>query len=238
MIPLLANASAAGYSAKFLLLPTEFDAPVVAAVVEGKALGTMTIGFACRNSVEAAVVKAWMEAVAIQDTLAGLRDPQPNGASSAPRGLSSFGLVSPREDRAYRLSYAADFSNVTTLFAQLQLSSDPVIAKLIKERLDAEGEREFSGDKLPHEFPRTHSEYLNRIVRRGFECWSCDITTSDVELLGVRVVRVVAPGLLMNFPAAYPPLGSRRALANRPVGVQIDGRSTPQSYYALPLAYA
>ncbi len=238
MIPLLANAAAGGYSAKFLLLPHEFEAPVVAAIVEGEALGTMTVGFACRNSVEAATVKAWMEAVAIQDTLAGLRDPLPAGGVSAPRGIGSFGLAAPRVDRAYRLAYADDFSDVNSLFAQLQLSCDPVIAKLIKERLDADGEEELPIDRFPQAFPRAHTEYLNRIVAAGFDCWSCDLTTSDVELLGIRVVRVVVPGLLMNFPTAYPPLGSPRALADRPVGCQIDGRQTPQSFYALPLPYA
>jgi ribosomal protein S12 methylthiotransferase accessory factor len=56
-----------------------------------------------------------------------------------------------------------------------------------------------------------HDPGYRRIVEaRGYEILYTDVTTPDVALTGISVVRVTIPGLVPNFPAAFPFLGRRR----------------------------
>jgi ribosomal protein S12 methylthiotransferase accessory factor len=52
--------------------------------------------------------------------------------------------------------------------------------------------------------------YLERLQAAGLRAVSVDLTSPDVASAGLRVVRVLVPGLYSNAPAAFPLLGGRR----------------------------
>ena len=54
------------------------------------------------------------------------------------------------------------------------------------------------------------SGYLARLRARRLTAISLDLTTPDVAATGLRVARVVVPGMYHNAPAAFPLLGGTR----------------------------
>ena len=65
-------------------------------------------------------------------------------------------------------------------------------------------------ESLPSLPGDTRAGILELLRRRGLRAISVDVTTPDVALSGMRVVRVIVPGLYPNAPAAFPFLGGRR----------------------------
>ena len=49
-----------------------------------------------------------------------------------------------------------------------------------------------------------------RLGEHGIPVYSVDLTTADVRATGLRVTRLVAPGLYGETPAAFPLLGGAR----------------------------
>ena len=59
---------------------------------------------------------------------------------------------------------------------------------------------------------------VRRLAEEGHGPVSVDVTTAEVRAQGLAVVRVVAPGLYGNTPAAFPYLGGPRLASAREAG--------------------
>ncbi|GAA1312075.1 YcaO-like family protein [Saccharothrix xinjiangensis] len=203
-------------------LDNEFDFPVFAGVLLNEREGYVNVGFAARPDPFDAARKAWAEALTLQD---GSRDMnQPGGLTrgAIQEGWMTLELKPYREDRRYLDDYAPDFHDVNDLMNQQQVFLDPRAADRVRPWLDPAGEREF--DSVPSFGARSADAYRELVESRGYEVIYVDLTTQDVARAGLRVVRVLVPGLVPNFPAAFPFLGKRRI---QEVPVRLGWRDEP-----------
>ena len=189
--------------------PNPYDLPVLGALVYDRQAGFLTLGTACRPSPYDAMLKAVAEAVQLHMVAATLDDPHSPlmRAAQAPRGP----LKPWRADRAYRRSYRADWRDVTDLLCQLQLALDPTMQGLVLDQLKPAVR--ITLNELSGALERSRELYLDRLCHLGVRPISVDVTTPDIQALGLAVVRVVAPGLCANMPAAFPLLGAQRLRA-------------------------
>ncbi|CAM2005482.1 YcaO-like family protein [Acanthopleuribacter pedis] len=218
-------------------LDNQFNIPVMAGVLENTREGFFNIGFACRPNAEEAGMKAWTEALTLQE---GSRDmDDPNGLLRT--SVEEWGLIEVpykpwRKDRLYFDDYRADFRDVSDLLQQQQINLDPRGLERVREWVDTPRTRHF--DELPSLPDRSLATYRERIESQGFEIFYKDITTNDVALTGLHAARVIIPGLVPNTPAAFPPLGGGR-VQQAPVdmGLRQKPLSEAELHYA-PLPHA
>ena len=224
-----------GQRARLIHLDNEFDVPVMAGVVENVRDGILTIGFAARPDPVEAGLKAWAEALALQETARWMQDPAGWFWRSSEL-IDTGGLKAPRDDRRYLDEYRSDLHDVDTLMSQLQVHLDPRAQELVRPWVDVAADRPLSS--LPRLPTRTSAAYRARLEARGFEVFAVDLTTPDVATTNLRVARVVVPGLVPNLPAAFPPLGGRRV---RDAAVTLGWRGRPleeAEVNLLPLPHA
>ncbi|MBV9688736.1 MAG: YcaO-like family protein [Ktedonobacteraceae bacterium] len=195
-----------GQRAWIIPLENEFRVPVMAGVVENLDEQLLTIGFAARPDPIKAGLKAWTEALTLQD---GSRDLQrPNGLfkQAAVCAQVNDSAIKPyRADRAYLNEYQPNFHDVTDLKCQQQVFLDPRAREYIRAWVDVEESKQLKD--VYWLANRSLETYQNLVERRGYEIFYVDVTTPDILLSGIRVVRVIIPGLVANFPAAFPFLG-------------------------------
>lgn len=201
-----------GQRAWAIHLDNQFDIPVIAGVLENTTEQLLTIGFAARPNPRDATTKAWAEALTLQE---GSRDMDRPPDESAVRALlrdqgggDDTYLKPWRSDRLYLDAYRRDHRDVVQLLCQQQVNLDPRARRIVAPWIDVAVAREF--DELPQLPDRSLTTYRERIERDGLEIFYVDLTTPDVALCGLRVVRVLIPGLAPNFPAAFPTWGRRR----------------------------
>ncbi|SHI08570.1 ribosomal protein S12 methylthiotransferase accessory factor [Streptomyces sp. 3214.6] len=209
-------------SPTFVNIDNEFDVPVVAALLTSERTGALTIGFAARESGIAAAEKALAEACTLQGNSEYLLSQEATDKLSK-LGLQNTRNLKPhREDRLYMDSYRPDFHDVVDLQCQGQINLDP----RARERMAPwtadlpEGKWE-AVPSLPR---RSFDLYHERLAREGFEVISVDLTTNDVAASGFHVARVIVPGLVPNFPAAFPFFGNDRI---RNAAVKLGWRDQP-----------
>jgi ribosomal protein S12 methylthiotransferase accessory factor len=225
-----------GQRAWLIHLENEFDVPVMAGVLENAHEGLFAVGFAARPDPVQAGLKAWAEAIALQETERLLDDPGSSYWTTA-ANLVAYDRVRPhRPDRRYLDSYRADFHDVTALMAQLQITLDPRAREVARRCVDVAETRPLSS--IPRLADRTSATYRERLERRGFEVLAVDLTTSDVAATDVKVARVIVPGLVPNTPAAFQPFGRGRV---QQAAVALGWRDRPLEEEALntfPLPHA
>ncbi|MEV0616405.1 YcaO-like family protein [Nonomuraea sp. NPDC050404] len=193
-----------GLSVTFLAIGSEFGVPVAGAFLEDRDRQIVAFGTACRADPEAAAAKAFTEAVVSYTMSLGLLD------GDAPVWRTSDHPYRPfRADRSYRDAFRPDWHDLTDLELNLQLFLDPRMQGPPLDRL-----------RHPLPGPRpvavAPDGYLARLSGAGVRAVSVDLTTPDVRATGLRVVRVVAPGLYGNAPAAFPFLGGSRLATKEP----------------------
>lgn len=218
-------------------LPNEFDIPVIAGIVEYPEEKLFNIGFAARGSYVSAVKKAWSEALTLQE---GSRDLlEPNGLfrqAFATGRLNGAAMKPYREDRLYMDSYRDDFRDVSDLQCQQQFYLDPRAREKISHIVDTDIFQSFPNDPL--KLDGSLESYKRCIEEKGYEIYVVNITTPDIKSAGLEVVRVVIPGLVPNFSAAFPALGIDR-LKDDPVrlGIFKNKLETDEmNWYPLPHA--
>jgi ribosomal protein S12 methylthiotransferase accessory factor len=94
---------------------------------------------------------------------------------------------------------------VVSLLSQSQLHLDPRAQDLARPFLEAD--EDLSLDDIPAPAGGDLRVYQEAIESAGYEIYFADVTTPDVAHTGLAVTRVVVPGLVPNFPAAFPFLG-------------------------------
>jgi ribosomal protein S12 methylthiotransferase accessory factor len=197
-----------GQRARLIYLENEFEVPVMAGVLENVQDNLLTIGFAARPDPTEAGMKAWAEALGLQEMARQLDDPDGVFWTVTTKLMGDEGLKRPRPDRRYLDECRGDFHDVNTLLAQLQINLDPRAMDLVRGWTDTDQTRPL--ESIPRLPDRTARTYRDRVERRGFEVFAVDLTTPDIDMAGMKVVRVVVPGLVPNLPSAFLPLGNRR----------------------------
>jgi thiazole/oxazole-forming peptide maturase SagD family component len=210
------------YEVSLIHLENQFSVPVVAAALRERDKGFLGIGFAARESCEVAAEKALAEAFTLQMTCQSLDDEAARDRWQS-SGLQSMRNIKPwRADRRYLEDYRPDFHDVVDLICQQQIYLDPRAGESVRDRVFDLPEREWTG--LPALPDRSLAAMRAAVEAEGYEVISVDVTTSDVASAGFSVVRVLVPGLVSNFPAAFPHWGNDR-VRNAPE--QLGWRSAP-----------
>ncbi|HET6478925.1 MAG TPA: YcaO-like family protein [Actinoplanes sp.] len=196
------------YEVSLIHLENDFAVPVMAAALRDRDKGHLGIGFAARENCVVAAEKALAEAFTLQMSCQSLDDRSSRDHWQS-TGLQSMRNIKPwRADRYYLDDYRADFHDVVDLICQQQIYLDPRAGDAVRDRVFDLPERDWDGLPL---MPARSLELLRAAVEReNREVISVDVTTSDVASVGFSVVRVLVPGLVSNFPAAFPLWGLDR----------------------------
>jgi ribosomal protein S12 methylthiotransferase accessory factor len=184
-------------------LPNEFGIPVMAGFVEHSREKILTAGFAARSDPREAALKAWAEALTLQDGARNLDRPDGGYRQAMRRGEVGGSFIKPwRADRLYLDDYRPDFRDAVDLMCQLQIHLDPRAADQVRPWADTLATT--SLDDVPALPGSSLQDYVSVIEREGYEIFYADLTTPDVALCGMYVVRVMVPGLVCNFSSAFP----------------------------------
>lgn len=219
------------------ILDNEFGVPVAAGILHNDVDNLVNVGFASRNTPEAAALKAWTEACTLQE---GSRDLlRQDGAhwDAMARGeLNSRSFKLWREDRRYLDSYREDMRDCDDLMVQQQVLLDPRAVERVAPVLDRPATRSFADiASLPD---RNAASYQAAIEAAGLEVIIVDITSTDVASTGMATVRAIVPGTVGNSPAAFPFLGKGRV---QDLAVELGWRESrldesELNYFPLPHA--
>jgi ribosomal protein S12 methylthiotransferase accessory factor len=211
-----------------------FGPSTVAACVQDTETAFLTIGFATRACFAEAARKSLAEGFGLQWT--GLTMRAAAAGSAQAEVLSSLRNLKPhRADNAYLDSYRSDFRDVKDLACQLQLYLDPRAGARV-----APWTMDLPAGPAPQEAADrpTTQEIATRLRNRfGEEPVVVDLSTDDIREAGFSAVRVISPGLVPNFPAAFPQYGNGRVAAG---AVDNGWRSEPLPEHELntfPLAH-
>lgn len=213
-----------------LCLENEFDIPVRAVVVEDEVHRTLTVGFAARLKAIEATRKALAEAVILQQSSVDMLDEDNAYSRTIASGrLPPQGLKPWRADRSYKRAYRSDMRDAVSLICHSQLYLDEEAQAEVRPLL-----RGFDGDECSeHEGGCADTQLdaagelrvvVGRVQRAGYEIHYADVTTPDVRPTGLRVVRVLVPGTVANFVAAFPFLGKQAIQA---AAVRLGWRPAP-----------
>lgn len=210
--------------------------PAVAVAVEEAASGLLTVGLAARRSPEEATAKALLEALGLLESALDMQDPRGGFWRTYQPGQGNGAVRPIRDDRRYLDSYRSDFRDVTDLFCQLQIQLDPRSPGIVRDRF---GDTNPSGmATMPRLAERDPANYVEVLADAGFEPLAVDLTTPDVAAAGWHATRVVVPGLVPNFPTAFPPLGRGRL---QELPVSLGWRDAPiaqADLWSFPMPYA
>jgi len=198
---------AASLDTTIIYFPNPYQLPVLGALVYDRKTALVTLGTACRPHPLDAMLKAYAEAAQLQMLAYALDDPN-SPLLQAVQRIPNSPLKPWRADRCYSQSYRSDWRDVTDLLCQLQLYLDPSMKVHLDEYLRNATLRTF--DQLPKGRSRERTDYLECLRAVPTPLFAVDVTTADVAACGLWVVRVVAPGLCTNTPAAFPLLGNQR----------------------------
>lgn len=190
-------------------VPNEFEAPVVGALLRDPDLDIVTMGSSCRADPLAAMEKALVEAIQLRAFSVDLLDTESRIWRGAQGGLhDSRCFFAYRPDRSYLNCVSADFGEADDFAMHAQLYLDPRMRGYLRRirspsaYVDPGQVRGLVGDE--------RSALLSRLIQAGRRVISVDVTTSDIAAIGIRVVRVLIPGLYPNGPASLPFLGGSR----------------------------
>lgn len=219
-----------GRRVRFLLVPSAFGVPVVGVLVEDHRRGVVAFGSACRTSVVAAAEKALVEAYGLWSMTVQLDDPG-SALWQARASMPAHTFVAHRPDRSYRDAFREDWRDLVDLPALAQLYLDPRMQGSPLDRLRPQGTARW--DDVPD-----GGQLVERVTASGLRALSVELTTADVAAAGLRVVRVVVPGLLGNAPAAYPYRGGTRLLTVPVEQGWVPGPLTEEDLVTDPLPLA
>lgn len=229
--------TAQGQRAWLIYLENEFQIPVMAGVLENTQERFFNIGFGCRPNPVDAGKKAWSEALTLQEGSRDLDDPNGLLRTSVEKwDLIDVPYKDWRKNRNYLDDYRTDFRDVSDLLQQQQVNLDPRCLEHARSWVDTPRTRNFAS--VPSLKDRSLATLQERIESRGYEILYKDITTPDIDQVGLKAMRVLIPGLVPNTSAAFPPLGLGR-IQHAPV--TLGWRSKPLAKDALnywPLPHA
>lgn len=184
-----------------------FNIPVAAGVVHNDISTLVHIGFSCRSTLAEAALKAWSEALTLQEGAHDLKNPDGIHWSAIRDGLlPGRSYKAWREDRCYLDDFRPDLKDVDDLLVQQEVFLDPRAVEHVAPLLDRVPTREPSTvNELPND---RLSTYMEKVYGHGNRIIVVDITSPDVASCGLTVIRTLVPGTVGNTPAAFPYLGN------------------------------
>lgn len=184
-----------------------FNVPVAAGVVHNDTSALVHIGFSCRSTLAEAALKAWSEALTLQEGAHDLKNPDGIHWSAIRNGLlPGRSYKAWREDRRYLDDFRADLKDVDDLLVQQEVFLDPRAVEHVAPLLDRAPTREpGTVNELSNDFLST---YVEKVYDHGNRIITVDITSPDVASCGLSVIRTIVPGTVGNTPAAFPYLGN------------------------------
>ena len=188
-------------------LDNTFNVPVAAGVVHNDTSKLVHVGFSCRSTLAEAALKAWSEALTLQEGAHDLKNPNGIHWSAIRDGLlPGRSYKAWREDRRYLDDFRPDLKDVDDLLVQQEVFLDPRAVDRVAPLLDVTPARDpQTVNELPDSSLKT---YLEIVRNRGKRVIVVDITSPDVASCGLKVIRTLVPGTVGNTPAAFPYLGN------------------------------
>jgi ribosomal protein S12 methylthiotransferase accessory factor len=211
-----------GQRTQLICLPNQFGLPVIAGVLENSVEQLLTIGFGYGSDPVQAALQAWAEAATSQEASRDMNDPHGLTRRSVEQGLMNDAFKPWRADRAYLDEYRADFRDMTDPLVQRQFYLDPRAIERVRPWIDTPAT--LTCDDILSPPDRSLRVCRERLEAQGFEVFWFDLTPPDLALVGLTVVRVIIPGLIPNFPAAFPAVGNGRV---QQVAVDLEWRAEP-----------
>lgn len=207
-------------------LDNTFNIPVLAGVVHNDTSKLVHVGFSCRSTVEQGALKAWSEALTLQEGAYDLANPDGIHWTAIRQGLlPGRSYKKWRQDRRYLDDFRDDFKDVDDLLVQQEVFLDPRAVDIVKPLLDLTPTRPICS--VPELADSQLSTYVERVHSRGMRVITVDITSPDVASCGLHVVRTLIPGTVGNTPAAFPYLG-RHMVADEAVRLGWVETRTPE----------
>ncbi|WP_158581715.1 YcaO-like family protein [Actinomadura spongiicola] len=205
----LTEAERAGLRVSLLRVPSTFDVNVAGVFVEDPARRLVGFGSACRPTWEAAVAKAFTEALGTHEASLDLLDGEGPYWTAVRAGKITRDPYRPhRRDRAHLDDFRPDLRDVNDVRLHLQLYLDPRAQDQRLDRLRRPAPARTGPADIPAGTAERLGHYLGLLAGRGLRAVAVDLTLP--EAAGLSVVRVVVPGLYSNAPAAFPFLGGER----------------------------
>ena len=218
-------------------LENVFNVPVAAGVVHNDSSKLVHVGFSARSSIEEAALKAWSEALTLQEGAHDLLNPNGTHWQAIQEGLLPGRSYKPwRAQRNYLEDFREDFKDVDDLLVQQQVFLDPRAVEAVSPLLDLPPTKDqaditaLEGDPL--------DALVQAISARGLRAITVDISSPDVARCGFYVTRTIVPGTVGNTPSAFPYLGNRVV---QDEAVELGWREAPihdSDINALPLPHA
>lgn len=220
-----------------LALDNEFGIPVAAGVLRNEVDELLTVGFSARADLRSAALKAWTEALTLQEGARDLLARDGRHWAAMRRGALNGRSFKPwRADRRYLDDFHPAMRDCDDLMVQQQVHLDPRAQARVRHLVEPPVRRSLAD--VPALPERSLAQYLARVHGQGLEVIVVDITSADVAATGMRVVRVVVPGTVGNAPAAFPFLGRGRV---QDLAVELGWRPAPareEELTLLPLPHA
>ncbi|QRV02743.1 YcaO-like family protein [Arcanobacterium phocisimile] len=187
-------------------LDNTFDVPVAAGIVHNDSHQLVHVGFSCRSTIDDAALKAWSEALTLQEGALDLLNPEGVHWKAIAEGfLPGRSYKKWRGDRCYLDDFRQDMKDVDDLLVQQEVFLDPRAVRRVAHLIDRPATRQ--ANSVPHLKDNSLASYVEKIEARGKRVIIVDITSPDVASCGLRVVRALVPGSVGNSPAAFPYLG-------------------------------
>jgi ribosomal protein S12 methylthiotransferase accessory factor len=145
-----------------------------------------------------------------------------------------------RPDRRYLDSYRSDVRDVKDLACQLQVYLDPRAGEKVAATTVAAPEEAMSNrPRAAAAAPTSATELAKAIAdETGQEPLVVDLVTPDIDEAGFAAVRVLSPGLVPNYPAAFPQYGAHRVIEaavlrgyDRPIDEEDELHTFPLAHY-------
>lgn len=193
---------------KFFMATSDIHVPVCAALLEDPLKQIVTVGTAARTDEREACLKALTEAVQLHHLSADILNPDGTIWKFMKNGIYHSKVLKPyNADRAYRSIFRRDRRDMIDLYSTAQYYLDPNAHEEISSLLQAP---ETASLKERSAVQPRFADLVEELDRLNLECICVDLTTPDIAACGLSVVRMLAPGVALNAPAAFPFLGSPR----------------------------
>lgn len=184
-----------------------YKAPVAAGMVFDDDLELAHVGFSCKNTLREAAIKAWTEALTLQEGSRDLLNPDGAHWRALSKGLlAGRSYKKWRADRKYLDDFRSDFRDVDDLMVQQEVYLDPRARQRMSHLLRPQTSR--SGDSVEFNSIKTLAECVKVLDSADRRLITVDVTTTDVAATGLTVQRSLIPGTVGNSPAAFPYLGN------------------------------
>ncbi|GCE10572.1 YcaO-like family protein [Tengunoibacter tsumagoiensis] len=210
-----------------LLLDSEF-AYVVAGCLYDRIHSILTIGFAARHKIDAAIQKSLAEAWQLRRLSLDLLNANSQLWKDISHKKFPFPTKGFQDNRAYSEVFRADFLDMDQLAYNIQFFLDPTTHSEALQRLDGEDVYYTSLTPLCNEKPdKIRNHCLVQLQHAGFDVFSIDLTTPDMASSGFSTVRVLCPNLVGNTATAFTALAHPRL-------TQVQMSHTVPKFYPMP----